>query len=95
MHLKWIFVALTFTMIFALTGCTAPIAELAGEVASASVNAVADAEGEPQAETKPALNLPSQGLAPELANEVWINSEPLRLADLRGSVVIVEFWTYG
>jgi hypothetical protein len=35
------------------------------------------------------------GPAPELVNDVWINSEPLRLADLRGNVVIVEFWTYG
>lgn len=34
-------------------------------------------------------------LAPELANEVWINSWPLRLADLRGKVILLEFWTYG
>ena len=33
--------------------------------------------------------------APELANEVWINSRPLRLADLRGKVILLEFWTYG
>ena len=39
--------------------------------------------------------LPSRGAAPELLNETWFNSEPLRLADLRGKVVIVEFWTYG
>lgn len=39
--------------------------------------------------------LPSRGAAPELANETWFNSEPLKLADLRGNVVIVEFWTYG
>ncbi len=25
----------------------------------------------------------------------WLNSSPLRLADLRGRVVLVEFWTYG
>jgi len=39
--------------------------------------------------------LPSRGAAPELHNETWVNSEPLKLADLRGNVVIVEFWTYG
>ena len=33
--------------------------------------------------------------APEISNEVWINSPPLRLADLRGKVVLMEFWTYG
>lgn len=25
----------------------------------------------------------------------WINSEPLKLADLRGKVVLVHFWTFG
>ena len=33
--------------------------------------------------------------APELANQVWINSPPLRLQDLRGKVVLLEFWTFG
>ena len=33
--------------------------------------------------------------APEFTNKTWINSEPLRLADLRGKVVLIEFWTYG
>ncbi len=42
-----------------------------------------------------AASLESQGPAPELHNQVWLNSEPLKLADLRGQVVIVEFWTYG
>ncbi len=45
---------------------------------------------------KPASGLPDLGLAPELTNEVWINSaQPLRLADLRGSVVLLEMWTFG
>lgn len=35
------------------------------------------------------------GHPPELNNEVWLNSDPLKLADLQGQVVIVEFWTYG
>ena len=33
--------------------------------------------------------------APELAAGEWINSEPLKLKDLRGRVVLVEFWTFG
>ena len=33
--------------------------------------------------------------APELAHGDWINSEPLRLENLRGRVVLVEFWTFG
>jgi len=33
--------------------------------------------------------------APDLATGEWINSEPLRLKDLRGRVVLIEFWTFG
>ena len=33
--------------------------------------------------------------APELATGDWINSEPIRLKDLHGRVVLIEFWTFG
>jgi thiol-disulfide isomerase/thioredoxin len=51
-------------------------------------------------QTDPAMpklaSLPDLGPAPELANDTWLNVDsPLRLADLRGKVVIVEMWTFG
>lgn len=33
--------------------------------------------------------------APEITSDVWINSPPLAAKDLRGKVVMVEFWTRG
>ena len=38
------------------------------------------------------------GPAPEWQNNLWLNldgAEPLRVADLRGKVVLLEFWTFG
>ena len=40
-------------------------------------------------------SLPDLGPAPELKNTTWLNVDsPLRLANLRGKVVIVEMWTF-
>jgi thiol-disulfide isomerase/thioredoxin len=33
--------------------------------------------------------------APEIASHTWLNSHPLHLSDLKGKVVMVEFWTFG
>ncbi|MBR1179773.1 thioredoxin family protein [Bradyrhizobium sp. KB893862 SZCCT0404] len=38
----------------------------------------------------------SQQTAPDFTGiTTWFNSKPLSLADLRGKVVLVDFWTYG
>jgi len=43
-----------------------------------------------------APHLENLGPAPELSNTTWINiDQPLRLADLRGQVVLVDMWTFG
>src|SRR5262245_30906521 len=42
-----------------------------------------------------AAKLPVEGPMPSLAEaDAWLNSPPLRTADLRGKVVLVDFWTY-
>lgn len=39
--------------------------------------------------------LPAEGVLPSLSGAVaWLNSQPLRAHDLRGKVVLVEFWTF-
>jgi cytochrome c biogenesis protein CcdA/thiol-disulfide isomerase/thioredoxin len=58
-----------------------------------------------QLENHTATNIPGNGspgsslvvgpAAPDFAQgDVWLNSAPLNMADLRGKVVLVDFWTY-
>jgi len=52
--------------------------------------------GAPKAKPIQPPPLPDRGLAPELTNDAWLNTDrPLRLEDLRGKVVLLQFWTYG
>jgi cytochrome c biogenesis protein CcdA/thiol-disulfide isomerase/thioredoxin len=48
------------------------------------------------AATKPAgSTLPDYGPAPDFVGiSSWLNSKPLSITDLRGKVVLVDFWTY-
>jgi len=47
------------------------------------------------AELEMGIMLPNLGPAPDFTGIVhWINSEPLSLAELRGKVVLIDFWTY-
>ncbi|HEY8646094.1 MAG TPA: cytochrome c biogenesis protein DipZ [Gaiellaceae bacterium] len=47
------------------------------------------------AKPKTGGGLPDYGVAPALhADGDWINSKPLKLEQLRGKVVLIDFWTY-
>src|SRR5256885_4343834 len=42
-----------------------------------------------------AIQLPIEGELPSLSGATaWVNSPPLSAADLRGHVVLIDFWTY-
>jgi hypothetical protein len=78
---------------------------------SQNAEIVPNAEGDtvvsiaPLLEKKPAsyptagpirAELEDYGPAPELTNDTWLNvSQPLRLAELRGKVVLIDMWTFG
>jgi thiol-disulfide isomerase/thioredoxin len=32
---------------------------------------------------------------PPITNEIWLNGDPVQPAELKGKVVLVEFWTFG
>jgi hypothetical protein len=41
-------------------------------------------------------DLPDLGVAPELNNKVWLNTDrPVRLAEARGKVIVLDMWTFG
>jgi hypothetical protein len=52
----------------------------------------------PQASTGGSVqaDLEDRGVAPEIENQVWLNvDQPLRIRELKGNVVLLDFWTFG
>jgi thiol-disulfide isomerase/thioredoxin len=50
---------------------------------------------DPMTSSAATVDLKDLGAAPELQSDVWLNTEkPLRLADLRGKVVLLNMWTF-
>ena len=50
---------------------------------------------QPAAATQAGSKLPDYGPAPDFAGiDLWLNGKPLTIKELRGKVVLVDFWTY-
>lgn len=86
-------------LIFSLAACTPQTRMPAVGLNSAAANTDAGEAASVSPTLKPAVAsalLRDFGPAPEMTNTVWLNSDhPLRLADLRGKVVLLEMWTFG
>jgi thiol-disulfide isomerase/thioredoxin len=66
-------------------------------VCAALLSGVTRVEGQIEAHpmTFAATQLPIEGTLPSLGGAIeWLNTQPLTMAQLRGKVVLVEFWTY-
>jgi thiol-disulfide isomerase/thioredoxin len=85
--MRWI--GLMLTTVF-LGACAATIGSRPANMPDQTATRIA-----PKDERGYRANLPDLGLAPELTNQVWLNTDrPLRLADLRGKVVLLDMWTF-
>jgi hypothetical protein len=104
----WILGVALLSACTAAASAGAPVSESADEQPAVDEQLVADEVVEPEAAQSEsesvdppapqaaAAPLPDLGPAPELQNEVWLNVDaPLRLADLRGQVVLLDMWTFG
>jgi len=89
--------------IIALSACAAPAPS--NQIQSThSIRAAAESDQTVTIEVKSTMTaspiptrtpVPARQSAPEIKSEAWLNSPPLTAQDLRGKVVMVEFWTSG
>lgn len=71
------------------------IATILAATAGAPITCLAGGTTGVQQVKSEAIRLPIEGKLPSLGGAIgWINSKPLMPADLRGKVVLVQFWTY-
>jgi thiol-disulfide isomerase/thioredoxin len=76
------------------TAAVAALALFAGAVVAAN-QTLAEDKNAMQKTTPVAMQLPVEGELPSLSGATeWLNSKPLSAPELRGKVVLVEFWTY-
>src|SRR5690349_13706013 len=90
-------VVLVATAVLARSSASAPATGSVSPPQSDGGQSVAGASHPAASKPAPAPR-PSGPIAPDFeGGGTWINSEPLKLADLtgKGKVILVDFWTYG
>jgi thiol-disulfide isomerase/thioredoxin len=85
---SWIRLLSVWVLLSLVTGCVPAKVPDSGDDSPAETS-------NPMAVNAAKIELKDLGAAPELKNEVWLNTDqPLRLADLRGKVVLLNMWTF-
>lgn len=88
--MRWFWI---FIFVGVITGCSVPGSEDSARYDQADSVKPLDPAQLPKAR---AVNLEDLGPAAELENKIWLNVErPLRLADLKGKVILLDMWTFG
>jgi cytochrome c biogenesis protein CcdA/thiol-disulfide isomerase/thioredoxin len=65
------------------------------EESAAAATRIQDLTGGEKPKAEETESLEDFGLAPEFQGiQLWLNSKPLTLEELRGKVVVIDFWTY-
>jgi len=79
----------------ALAGCGPVASGLPGNVQEQNNMTAQSSQAPTPLQSSQVALYPDLGVAPELANQVWLNTDhPLRLKELRGKVVLLEMWTF-
>jgi hypothetical protein len=91
--------AAAFSLLLAITACSV-LGEPAGLQSNGGASGKPESTPEPIreeiVEPDPIINPPDLGPAPDIKNDVWLNTDiPLDLEAVRGRVVLIEFWTFG
>jgi len=69
---------------------------LTAALCAIAFNAIPGAADDEQAAKTPVELADAQRVAPNFVGiDNWLNSSPLNITDLRGKVVLIDFWTYG
>jgi hypothetical protein len=94
MSAKFLITAVIPLLGLSLAACSGSRSEPAA--ASSGVQVLASGTVVPPTPKPIQVDLPDMGVAPEILNETWINSDaPVTLESVRGKVVLLEFWTFG